>query len=70
MRPDAAIAYSTRRFTFSAGHRYRVAAGRAAENERAFGSLTVPHGHNYTLDVTVRGADRPRDGHGRSTSPS
>ena len=49
------LAYSTRRFTFSAGHRYRVDAWSAAENERVFGKLTVPHGHNYTLDVTIRG---------------
>ena len=27
----------------------------AGENERVFGRLTVPHGHNYTLEVTVRG---------------
>ena len=53
------VAYSTRRFTFSAGHRYRVDAWSPAENERVFGRLTVPHGHNYTLDVTIRG---PIDG--------
>jgi 6-pyruvoyltetrahydropterin/6-carboxytetrahydropterin synthase len=49
------VASSTRRFAFSAGHRYRVAHWSDAENERVFGRLTVPHGHNYTLDVTVRG---------------
>lgn len=49
------FAYSTRRFTFAAGHRYRVDAWSPAENERVFGRLTVPHGHNYTLDVTIRG---------------
>ena len=49
------VAYSTRRFAFSAGHRYRVDAWSPAENERIFGKLTVPHGHNYTLDVTIRG---------------
>ena len=49
------VASSTRRFTFSAGHRYRVDAWSPAENERVFGKLTVPHGHNYTLDVTIRG---------------
>lgn len=54
-----AVAYSTRRFTFAAGHRYWVDAWSAAENERRFGRLTVPHGHNYTVDVTVRG---PLDG--------
>jgi 6-pyruvoyltetrahydropterin/6-carboxytetrahydropterin synthase len=56
------FAYSTRRFTFAAGHRYRVEGWSAAENERAFGRLTVPHGHNYTLDVTVRGPIDERTG--------
>ncbi len=56
------IAYSTRRFTFSAGHRYVVEAWSREENERAFGRLTVPHGHNYTLDVTVRGPIDPETG--------
>ena len=58
----SAVAYTTRRFTFSAGHRYHVARWSADENARAFGRLTVPHGHNYTLDVTVRGAIEPRTG--------
>ena len=49
------VASTTRRFAFSAGHRYRVPAWSDAENERVFGRLTVPHGHNYTVDVTVRG---------------
>ncbi len=55
-------AYSTRRFSFSAGHRYWVDAWSKAENERVFGRLTVPHGHNYTLDVTLRGAIDERTG--------
>ena len=57
-----AFALSTRRFTFSAGHRYWVDSWSPAENERVFGKLTVPHGHNYTLDVSVRGAIDPRTG--------
>ena len=57
-----AQASSTRRFAFAAGHRYWVDAWTAAENARVFGRLTVPHGHNYTLDVTVRGAIDPRTG--------
>jgi 6-pyruvoyltetrahydropterin/6-carboxytetrahydropterin synthase len=56
------VAYSTRRFTFSAGHRYRVDAWSPAENERVFGKLAVPHGHNYTLDVTIRGPIDPETG--------
>jgi 6-pyruvoyltetrahydropterin/6-carboxytetrahydropterin synthase len=49
------VAYSSRRFVFSAAHRYWVDAWSTEENERFFGRLTVPHGHNYTLEVTVRG---------------
>ena len=55
-------ASTTRRFTFSAGHRYWVGAWSEAENRRVFGSLTVPHGHNYTLDVTVHGPVDERTG--------
>ncbi|OLC15874.1 MAG: hypothetical protein AUH29_06690 [Candidatus Rokubacteria bacterium 13_1_40CM_69_27] len=51
----SAPAYSTRRFTFSAGHRYWVEGWSDAENERVFGRLTVPHGHNYAVEVTIRG---------------
>ena len=56
------LAYTTRRFAFSAGHRYHVAQWSADDNARAFGRLTVPHGHNYTLDVTVRGPIEARTG--------
>lgn len=55
-------ASSTRRFGFAAGHRYWVDAWSPAENLRAFGNLTVSHGHNYMLDVTVRGPIDPRTG--------
>jgi len=50
-----ARARSTRRFAFAAGHRYWVAAWTPQKNEQVFGRLTVPHGHNYTLEVTVHG---------------
>jgi 6-pyruvoyltetrahydropterin/6-carboxytetrahydropterin synthase len=56
------IAYSTRRFAFSAGHRYAVDEWSPERNERVFGRLRVPHGHNYTLDVTVRGPIDPETG--------
>jgi len=55
-------ASTTRRFAFSAGHRYHVEAWSAEHNEQTFGRLTVPHGHNYTLDVTVRGPIDERTG--------
>jgi 6-pyruvoyltetrahydropterin/6-carboxytetrahydropterin synthase len=57
-----ARARSTRRFIFAAGHRYWVPAWSPAENERVFGRLTTPHGHNYTLDVTVHGDIDERTG--------
>ena len=56
------IGYSTRSFTFSAGHRYYVGEWAAEENQRVFGNLTVTHGHNYSLEVTVRGPIDPRTG--------
>ena len=56
------VAESTRRFAFSAGHRYWVGEWSRADNERVFGRLAAPHGHNYTLDVTVRGAIDARTG--------
>ena len=56
------ISYSTRAFTFSAGHRYYVGEWAAEENRRVFGNLTVSHGHNYSLEVTVRGAIDARTG--------
>jgi 6-pyruvoyltetrahydropterin/6-carboxytetrahydropterin synthase len=58
----SALASTTRRFSFTAGHRYKDAAWPADRNEQTFGRLTVPHGHNYTLDVTVRGAIDERTG--------
>ena len=58
----SAIVYASRRFMFSAGHRYWVDAWSAAENERFFGRLTIPHGHNYALEVTVKGSIDPETG--------
>jgi 6-pyruvoyltetrahydropterin/6-carboxytetrahydropterin synthase len=54
--------YVTRKFTFSAAHRYWRAEWSAEENVRAFGNLTVVHGHNYTLDVTLAGPIDPITG--------
>jgi 6-pyruvoyltetrahydropterin/6-carboxytetrahydropterin synthase len=56
------VARTTRTFTFSAGHRYEVRGWTADENRRVFGPLRVPHGHNYVLDVTIRGAIDERTG--------
>jgi 6-pyruvoyltetrahydropterin/6-carboxytetrahydropterin synthase len=56
------IVYATRKFAFSAGHRYWREDWSAEENTRAFGHLTAAHGHNYTLEVTVRGTVDARTG--------
>ena len=47
--------YATRKFNFSAAHRYWRAEWSPEENRRVFGGLTVAHGHNYVLEVTIRG---------------
>ena len=47
----------TRKFEFSASHRYWVDSWSARENERVFGEGVSPygHGHNYELHVSVSG---------------
>lgn len=40
---------------FSAGHRYRRPDWSEERNRRVFGPSAHPHGHNYAVDVTVRG---------------
>jgi 6-pyruvoyltetrahydropterin/6-carboxytetrahydropterin synthase len=47
----------TRRFDFSASHRYYRPEWSEEENARVFGLCALPngHGHNYTLEVSVAG---------------
>jgi 6-pyruvoyltetrahydropterin/6-carboxytetrahydropterin synthase len=52
----------TRRFTFSAAHRYGRPEWSDAENRARFGALAAIHGHTYTLEVTVRGPVDPVTG--------
>jgi 6-pyruvoyltetrahydropterin/6-carboxytetrahydropterin synthase len=54
----------TRRVTFSSGHRYWSNELSAEENQARFGRLASPfnHGHNFVLDVTIRGEVDPTDG--------
>ncbi len=54
--------YVTRKFTFSAAHRYWRDEWSADDNARVFGALTVTHGHNYVLEVTLAGPVDPRTG--------
>ncbi|MBC7674106.1 MAG: 6-carboxytetrahydropterin synthase [Polaromonas sp.] len=55
----------TRRLLFNAGHRVHNPALSDEENVRLFGKCNNPngHGHNYTLDVSVRGAIDDRTGY-------
>jgi 6-pyruvoyltetrahydropterin/6-carboxytetrahydropterin synthase len=46
----------TRAYHFSAAHRLENPRLAPADNERLYGACFRPHGHNYYLEVTVRGA--------------
>ena len=61
---DAMDAYLTIRTHFAAAHRLARAELSKEENERIYGKCARPHGHghNYLLDVTVRGEVNPRTG--------
>ncbi|MBI3895112.1 MAG: 6-carboxytetrahydropterin synthase [Acidobacteria bacterium] len=56
--------YLTRRAEFSASHYYHSPALSPEENQRLYGKCNNPHGHghNYVLEVTVRGEIDPRSG--------
>ncbi|MFI5257218.1 MAG: 6-pyruvoyl trahydropterin synthase family protein [Gemmatimonadales bacterium] len=56
--------FLTRRVSFAAAHRYRVAEWSDAKNESTFGLCARPnyHGHGYVCDVTVTGAVDPVTG--------
>jgi 6-pyruvoyltetrahydropterin/6-carboxytetrahydropterin synthase len=55
----------TRRLQFNAAHRVHNPALSDEENSRLFGKCNNPnwHGHNYTLDVSVRGEIDERTGY-------
>jgi 6-pyruvoyltetrahydropterin/6-carboxytetrahydropterin synthase len=55
----------TRRLMFNAAHRVHNPALSDEENKRIFGKCNNPngHGHNYTLDVSVRGPIDERTGY-------
>jgi 6-pyruvoyltetrahydropterin/6-carboxytetrahydropterin synthase len=61
-KPEVTV---TRRLHFSAAHRVHNPAMSDEENRRAFGKCNNPnwHGHNYILDVSVRGAVEERTGY-------
>jgi 6-pyruvoyltetrahydropterin/6-carboxytetrahydropterin synthase len=55
----------TRRLHFNAAHRVHNPALSDEENNRLFGKCNNPnwHGHNYMLDVSIRGPIDPRTGY-------
>src|SRR6476660_2354548 len=58
------MVYLTRKAEFAASHYYHNPDLSPEENQRIFGKCNNPngHGHNYTLEVTVRGDVDPRTG--------
>ncbi len=56
--------YLTRKAEFAASHYYHNPDFTLEENRRVFGRCNNPngHGHNYTLEVTVKGEVDPRSG--------
>jgi 6-pyruvoyltetrahydropterin/6-carboxytetrahydropterin synthase len=58
------MVYLTRRAEFSASHYYHNPSFTPEENQRIFGKCNNPngHGHNYTLEVTVKGSVNSKSG--------
>jgi 6-pyruvoyltetrahydropterin/6-carboxytetrahydropterin synthase len=58
------LVYLTRRACFSAAHRLHSNELSPEENKRTFGPCNSlnGHGHNYTLEVTVKGQPDPKSG--------
>jgi 6-pyruvoyltetrahydropterin/6-carboxytetrahydropterin synthase len=60
----------TRRYFFAAAHRLHHPGLSAEENARLYGKCNNPHGHghNYALEVTLRGPVNPQTGMIASTA--
>jgi len=58
------LLYLTRKAEFAASHYYNNPELSPEENRRLFGKCNNPngHGHNYVLEVTVKGEVDPRSG--------
>ena len=61
-KPETGLVYATRRFTFSAAHRYWRSEWSPEENRKVFGNLAQVHGHNYALEVAISGLVDERTG--------
>ncbi|XP_039595612.1 6-pyruvoyl tetrahydrobiopterin synthase [Polypterus senegalus] len=64
VKADRRLGYISRSETFSASHRLHSKSLSDEENERIFGKCNNPngHGHNYKVEVTVRGEIDPVTG--------
>ena len=62
---SAAGSAATRRETFTAGHRLHNPAFSDERNRELYGKCNYPsgHGHNYVLEVTLRGDVDPETGY-------
>ena len=58
------MVYLTRKSEFSASHHYHNPDFTPEQNRSIFGKCNNPHGHghNYTLEVTVKGSVNPQTG--------
>jgi len=54
--------FITKTFYFSAAHQYGWAKWSKEKNREVFGDDSRLHGHNYALEVTVRGEINPETG--------
>ncbi|TLY17256.1 MAG: 6-pyruvoyl tetrahydropterin synthase [Nitrospirae bacterium] len=63
-RGDAPEVTLPRRYQFSAAHRLHSPVLSEEENRKVFGKCNNPngHGHNYTVEVTIRGLVNPETG--------
>ena len=58
------MVYLTKVYEFSASHRLHSPALTDEENKAVFGKCNNPygHGHNYVLEVTIKGEVNPKTG--------
>ena len=58
------MVYLTRKEHFNAAHRLYNPNWDDAQNERVFGKCSNPnwHGHNYVIEVTIKGKPNPKTG--------
>jgi 6-pyruvoyltetrahydropterin/6-carboxytetrahydropterin synthase len=65
MRPLTGVVFITRQVHFNSAHRLHNPAKSLAWNQKHYGLCTNPnwHGHNYVLEVTIRGQPDPETGY-------